>query len=104
MKKAALYIRVSTDEQAKHGFSLGEQQHDLERYAAEQGWKVADDSREGVRVSFPKEQGDGWFLLRLSVHDPDMPLNVESDAVGGCDVILAQVEPFINKQTELRRK
>lgn len=78
--------------------------HDLERYAAEQGWKVADDSREGVRVSFPKEQGDGWFLLRLSVHDPVMPLNVESDAVGGCDVILAQLEPFINKQTELRRK
>ena len=33
MKKAALYIRVSTDEQAKHGFSLGEQQHDLERMA-----------------------------------------------------------------------
>lgn len=33
MKKAALYIRVSTEEQAKHGFSLAEQQHDLEQYA-----------------------------------------------------------------------
>lgn len=33
MKKAALYIRVSTEEQAKHGFSLSEQQHDLEQYA-----------------------------------------------------------------------
>ena len=33
MKRAALYIRVSTEEQAKHGFSLAEQQHDLEQYA-----------------------------------------------------------------------
>ena len=42
MKKAALYIRVSTDEQAKHGFSLGEQQHDLERYAAKHNYTVVD--------------------------------------------------------------
>ena len=42
MKKAALYIRVSTDEQAKHGFSLGEQQHDLERYAAKHNYAVVD--------------------------------------------------------------
>lgn len=77
---------------------------DLEAYAAEQGWRVADDSREGVRVSFPKDKGDGWFLLRLSVHDPVMPLNVESDTAGGCEVILSQLAPFIEKQTELRRK
>ena len=42
MKKAALYIRVSTDEQAKHGFSLSEQQHDLERYAAKHNYAVVD--------------------------------------------------------------
>ncbi len=77
---------------------------DLEMYAAEQGWQVADDSHEGVRVSFPKDKGDGWFLLRLSVHDPVMPLNVESDSAGGCDVILSQLAPFIEKQTALRRK
>ena len=25
----------------------------------------------------------GWFLLRLSVHDPVLPLNLESDVEGG---------------------
>lgn len=40
MKKAALYIRVSTDEQAKYGFSLDEQQHDLEHYAADHHYTV----------------------------------------------------------------
>ena len=50
---------------------------ELEEYAATQkGWVLADDSREGVRVSFGENDGDGWFLLRLSVHDPIMPLNI----------------------------
>lgn len=33
MMRAAIYIRVSTDEQARHGFSLAEQEHDLTEYA-----------------------------------------------------------------------
>lgn len=40
MKKAALYIRVSTEEQARHGYSLAEQRHDLERYAAAHHYAV----------------------------------------------------------------
>lgn len=31
--RAALYIRVSSDEQARHGLSLDEQEHDLRQYA-----------------------------------------------------------------------
>jgi site-specific DNA recombinase len=37
MKRAALYIRVSTDQQAKHGDSLDEQLHTLNEYAEIQG-------------------------------------------------------------------
>ena len=29
------------------------------------------------------EVESAWFLLRLSVHDPVMPLNLESDVPGG---------------------
>ena len=66
-------------------------------YAEQQpGWQLADDNREGVRVSFDKENGDGWFLLRLSVHDPIMPLNIESDSEGGCDVIYRQLRAFLD--------
>lgn len=77
---------------------------DLETYAKENGWQIANDSREGVRISFPKDKGDGWLLLRLSVHDPVMPLNVESDIIGGCEMILSQLAPFMEKQSKLRRK
>ena len=45
---------------------------------------LAPDNYEGVRVSFKDEKRNGWFLLRLSVHDPVMPFNTESDSLGGC--------------------
>ena len=49
------------------------------------GWRIAPDNREGVRINFDLDGGreNGWFLLRLSVHDPVLPLNMESDVKGG---------------------
>ena len=70
--------------------------NDLTAYAmAQNGWNVANDNREGIRVSFDKDNGDGWFLLRLSVHDPIMPLNIESDSVGGVDIIYNKLNEFL---------
>lgn len=62
---------------------------------------IAPDNHEGIRVSFDKEHGDGWFLLRLSVHDPIMPLNIESNIKGGVNLILSQLIPFLKKCTGL---
>ena len=61
------------------------------------GWLLADDNYEGVKVSFGKDDGDGWFLLRLSVHDPVMPLNIESDSVGGNAVIREKIRLFLSQ-------
>ncbi|MBQ6256643.1 MAG: phosphomannomutase/phosphoglucomutase, partial [Clostridia bacterium] len=49
------------------------------------GWHIAPDNREGVRINFDLDGtlNSGWFLLRLSVHDPVLPLNLESDVAGG---------------------
>ena len=69
---------------------------DLFKYAEQQkDFKIAKDNYEGIRVSFNKKNGDGWFLLRLSVHDPIMPLNIESDSKGGVDKIYAKLKPFL---------
>ncbi|MDR1563534.1 MAG: phosphomannomutase/phosphoglucomutase [Oscillospiraceae bacterium] len=68
----------------------------LESYAKkQQGWQIAEDNREGIRVLLDKAHGNGWFLLRLSVHDPIMPLNIESDSKGGVDVIEKQVMSYL---------
>ena len=58
--------------------------------AAPDTYTVADDNREGIRVSTKY----GWFLLRLSVHDPVMPMNFESDEEGGIDKMIALIKPF----------
>ena len=48
-----------------------------------------------MRISADKENGDGWLLLRLSVHDPIMPLNIESNSVGGVMQIAKDFYEFI---------
>ena len=61
------------------------------------GWHCAPDNHEGIRASFDKNDGDGWFLLRLSVHDPLMPLNIESDSEGGVRIIAKKLCDFLKK-------
>ncbi len=73
-------------------------------YAKTHSWNVAPDNREGIRVSFGKGRGDGWFLLRLSVHDPIMPLNIESDTAGGTRLIAEQLNDFLMECQGLDRK
>ena len=69
---------------------------DLNAYAANQaGWSLAPSNYEGVRVNLDAEHGNGWFLLRLSLHDPLLPLNIESNDVGGAKKIAQELASFI---------
>lgn len=45
--------------------------------------RIAPDNHEGIRFDLGKEDGDGWILVRMSLHDPVMPVNMESDQPGG---------------------
>jgi phosphomannomutase len=70
----------------------------LEEAAAKwQGFEIAPDNYEGIRVSCSKENGDGWFLLRMSLHDPLMPLNIESRAEGGVKIIANKLYKFLKQ-------
>ncbi|MCR4630670.1 MAG: phosphomannomutase/phosphoglucomutase [Treponema sp.] len=40
------------------------------------------ESFEGVRITFNTEEIKGWLLLRMSLHDPVMPLNIEAGRKG----------------------
>ncbi|MBR6765636.1 MAG: phosphomannomutase/phosphoglucomutase [Clostridia bacterium] len=64
---------------------------------ATDGWDVAPDNHEGIRVSFNKENGDGWFLLRMSLHEPLMPLNIESNSKGGVKIIAQKLYPVLKR-------
>lgn len=61
------------------------------------GTSLVEPNYEGVRINFDKDNGDGWALLRKSLHDPIMPLNIESNQVGGCDIIAAKLKAFLDQ-------
>ena len=69
---------------------------ELTAYAAKQsGWSLAPNNFEGVRVNLDEAHGNGWFLLRLSLHDPLLPLNIESNTTGGAKIIAEELAKFI---------
>ena len=69
--------------------------------ATKDGWSLAPSNYEGVRVNLDEAHGNGWFLLRLSLHDPLLPLNIESNDVGGAKKIAAELAAFIKGYDKL---
>ena len=62
---------------------------------------MAENNFEGVRVNLDEKHGNGWFLLRLSLHDPLLPLNIESNSPGGAKIIAAELAEFISGYEKL---
>ncbi|MFC1468093.1 phosphomannomutase/phosphoglucomutase [Verrucomicrobiota bacterium] len=62
-----------------------------------EGWSLTPKNYEGVHVTCDSSAGTGWALLRKSLHDPQIPLNVESDEQGGTAVIAAKIQEFLSQ-------
>ena len=56
---------------------------------------------EGIRINTDRSNGDGWFLLRMSVHDPILVLNLESNSEGGTAKMLSDVTEFLKAYDKL---
>lgn len=59
--------------------------------------EVVPNNYEGCRVALNKKNGDGWALVRLSLHDPVLPINVESNTPHGCLNSLKILYYFLRK-------
>src|ERR671912_2297080 len=76
-RKAVLYARVSTQEQARSGYSLGQQLEALREYAASEGYEVIEE------VTDPGHSG-------ASLERPGMDRVRDLVQVGGVSMVLAQ--------------
>src|SRR5919107_340436 len=76
-KRAILYARVSTDEQARSGYSLAQQMETLRDYAAREGYEVLEE------VTDPGQS-------EASLERPGMDQVRDLVAAGGISVVLAQ--------------
>ena len=62
---------------------------------------VVEPNYEGVRVSCKDGEAAGWILLRQSLHDPVLPMNLEAENEGGLAVLWSRVEPFFAAEKNL---
>ena len=76
-KRAILYARVSTDEQARSGYSLAQQLEALRAYAAREGFDVFEEVQDPGQSS-------------ASLERPGMDRVRDLVAAGGISVVLAQ--------------
>ena len=58
---------------------------------------------EGIRVSV-RGSVNGWVLLRMSLHEPKMPMNIETKEEGGVEKILEVIRPFFARYDKLSGK
>lgn len=94
-----LRIKITTADFQAYGNKVIEQ---MQAFALSQAdWKIVPNNYEGVRVACTSEREDGWYLLRLSLHDPVIPVNIESNVSGGVDRIKQRLLPFLKTQESL---
>lgn len=62
-------------------------------------YSIAPNNFEGVRVN--SEKAKGWFLLRLSLHDPILPINIESNISGGVKIMEKDIQAFLSDYKDL---
>lgn len=52
------------------------------------------ENKEGVRFNISGKYGKGWFLLRMSLHEPKLVLQMENDQGGSISVLKETLLPF----------
>lgn len=93
IESAEARLGVSPD--APVGYADEVLAHVADYFSALDGFSIVSPNYEGVRVSADSAHGDGWFLIRRSLHDPIMPCNLESNASGGLKLLAAALHDCI---------
>ena len=56
---------------------------------------------EGIRVNYNFDGIKGWALVRMSLHDPVIPINIESVEKDGCAIMFNEIQTFLSSFDEL---
>lgn len=88
-------IPITADDFAAYGDKV---LFDLKEYVGKsEGVSLEEPNHEGVRINF----GSGWCLLRKSLHDPILPMNMAADEKNGCDDISSFMKNFLSSYEKL---
>ncbi|WP_156018104.1 phosphomannomutase/phosphoglucomutase [Streptococcus ruminantium] len=76
---------------------LGEQVIADLRQTQFEGFTFNPENEEGVRFDLTAPYGEGWLLLRMSLHEPLLVLQVENDQAGHIPAVLQTISTFLDK-------
>ncbi len=94
LETAEIRFKLTGEDFVKDGQNILE---NLKKFVESESDFVPEEiNHEGYRVN--SKAADGWFLLRMSVHDPVMPLNIESNKKGGVMEIAKRIAVFMQKE------
>lgn len=88
-------FKISGEDYRISGESVIAAMHDL--VSETQGFSIDMDNEEGIRVNVSGKFGLGWFLLRMSLHEPLLVLQVENDEVGKNQLVLEKLSSFFSQ-------
>ena len=100
VEEAEFRFKIQGDDFKEYGKSVLEE---FKKRAAECGYDMPE-SYEGVRLSFKGEDVQGWILLRLSLHDPVMPMNIEGGRKGDLEKLKTIAKKLTDGFDRLDRK
>lgn len=96
LESSEVRLKIANPEFKKVGSDVIEQfKQAIESGYFEPNFVCAKENFEGIRA---ESEGKGWFLLRSSLHDPVMVLNVESDEEGGVKKYAEQIVKWFEEK------
>ncbi|MDW7667237.1 MAG: phosphomannomutase/phosphoglucomutase [Bacillota bacterium] len=94
LEEKELRFKILEEDFKKYGHEVIK---DLEEYVSQiNEWEVVEPNYEGIRINCEDPDEKGWFLLRLSLHDPKVVVNIESDVKNGVEKIENKLLGFLH--------
>jgi len=95
----ALRVKINLEHFADYGKNVLSEFTELA--ANDPRLEIVSPNHEGIRVNYNFGGATGWILVRMSLHDPVMPINIESEQENGCETALAFMNTFLSQFKEL---
>lgn len=92
-------LKIETDSFRNYGFNVLK---DLEKLSIP-GFTLDQENEEGVRFKLSAPFGEGWFLLRLSLHEPLLVLTFENDQKGYIDSLVQILSQFLTAYPKINQ-
>jgi len=92
-------IKINTDNFLEYGNTVLK---DFEKLISnDSNFTLVTPNYEGIRVNFNFNNNTGWILMRMSLHDPVIPINIESSSSEGLNKAISYLNEFLTNYNKL---